>query len=80
MFILIVIGLEPRLHIYIFLHSPVDFAIKSVAPENPIVGHVQVQSHCVLLRGDHLTVLPLHQVDAADLVAVGEQQVRTLPF
>lgn len=49
--------------------------MEAVAPEDAVVGHVQVQSHSVLLRGDHLAVVPLHQVDAADLVAVGEEQV-----
>lgn len=54
---------------------PVDLAVEAVAPEDAVVGHVQVQSHGVLLRGHHLAVLPLHQVGAADLVAVGEEQV-----
>lgn len=55
--------------------APVDLAVEAVAPEDAVVGHVQVQSHGVLLRGHHLPVVPLHQVDAADLVAVGEEQV-----
>lgn len=54
---------------------PVDLAVETVAPEDPVVGHVQVQSHGVLLRGHHLAVVPLHQVDATDLMAVGEEQV-----
>ena len=58
---------------------PVDLAVEAVAPEDAVVGHVQVQSHSVLLCGHHLAVVPLHQVDAPDLVPVGEQQVRTLP-
>lgn len=49
--------------------------MEAVAPEDAVVGHVQVQSHSVLLRGHHLAVVPLHQVDASDLVAVGEEQV-----
>lgn len=49
--------------------------MEAVAPEDAVVGHVQVQSHGVLLRGHHLAVVPLHQVDASDLVAVGEEQV-----
>lgn len=49
--------------------------METVAPEDAVVGHVQVQSHGVLLRGHHLTVVPLRQVDASDLMAVGEEQV-----
>lgn len=49
--------------------------MEAVAPEDAVVGHVQVQSHGVLLRGHHLAVVPLHQVDASDLVAVVEEQV-----
>lgn len=49
--------------------------MEAVAPEDAVVGHVQVQSHGVLLRGHHLAVVPLHQVDASDLMAVGEEQV-----
>lgn len=58
---------------------PVDFPVKSITPEDTIVGHIQVQSHSVLLGGHHLAVVPLHQVDASDLMPVGEQQVRALP-
>lgn len=54
---------------------PVDLAVEAVAPEDTVVGHVQVQSHGVLLRGHHLAVVPLRQVDASDLMAVGEEQV-----
>lgn len=53
--------------------------MKAITPEDAVVGHVQVQSYSVLLSGHHLAVVPLHQVDASDLVPVGEQQVRTLP-
>lgn len=49
--------------------------MEAVAPEDAVVGHVQVQSYGVLLRGHHLAVVPLDQVDASDLVAVGEEQV-----
>ena len=59
---------------------PVDLAVEAVGPEDAVVGHVHVESHGVLLGGDHLGVLALHRVDAADLVAVGDQQVRTLPW
>lgn len=58
------------------LHSPVDFPVKTITPEDAVVGDIQVQSDGVLLRGHHLAVVPLHQVDASDLVPVGEQQVR----
>lgn len=58
---------------------PVDFPVKAITPEDSVVGHVQVQGHSVLLGGHHLAVLPLGQVDASDLVPVGEQQVRALP-
>lgn len=53
--------------------------MKAITPEDSIVGHVQVQSHSVLLGGHHLAVVPLHQVNAPDLMSVGEQQVRALP-
>lgn len=53
--------------------------MKAVTPEDTVVGHVQVQSHSVLLGGHHLAVVPLHQVDASDLMPVGEQQVRAFP-
>ena len=59
---------------------PVDLAVEAVRPEDAVVGHVQVQSYGVLLGGHHLGVLSLHRVDAPDLVAVGDQQVRTLPL
>lgn len=52
--------------------------MEAITPEDAVVGHVQVQSHGVLLRGHHLAVVPLHQVDAPDLVTVGEQQVGAL--
>lgn len=55
---------------------PVDFPMKAVAPEDSVVGYIQVQSHSVFLRGHHLAVVPLHQVDTSDLMPVGEQQVR----
>lgn len=50
--------------------------MEAIAPEDAVVGDVQVQSHGVLLRGHHLAVVPLHQVDTSNLVAVGEEQVR----
>lgn len=53
--------------------------MEAIAPEHPVVGHVHVQSHSVLLGGHHLAVVALHQVDASDLMPVGEQQVRALP-
>lgn len=53
--------------------------MKAIAPEDTVVGNVKVQSHCVLLGGHHLAVVPLHQVNAADLMPIGEQQVRALP-
>lgn len=55
---------------------PVDFPVKTITPEDTVVGDIQVQSNGVLLRGHHLAVLPLNQVDTSDLVPVGEQQVR----
>lgn len=55
---------------------PVDFPVETIAPEDAVVGYVQVQSDGVLLRGHHLAVVPLHQVDTSDLVPVGEEQVR----
>lgn len=55
---------------------PVDFPVETIAPEDTVVGYVQVQSDGVLLRGHHLAVVPLHQVDTSDLVPVGEEQVR----
>lgn len=55
---------------------PEDFPVKAITPEDAVIGHIQVQSHGVFLRGHHLTVIPLHQVDTADLMSVGEQQVR----
>ena len=61
------------------LHLPVDSPVKAIAPENPVIGHVQVQGHCVLLRGHHLAVVPLHRVYASDLMSVGEQEVRAFP-
>lgn len=50
--------------------------MKAITPEDTVVGDIQVQSHSVFLRGHHLAVVPLHQVDASDLMPVGEQQVR----
>lgn len=59
-----------------WLRLPVDFPVKTIAPEDAVVGDIQVQSDGVLLRGHHLAVVPLHQVDTSDLVPVGEEQVR----
>lgn len=50
--------------------------MKAITPEDAVVGYIQVQSHCVLLCGHHLAVVPLHQLDTSDLMPVGEQQVR----
>lgn len=58
------------------LFLPVDFPVETIAPEDAVVGYVQVQSDGVLLRGHHLAVVPLHQVDTSDFVPVGEEQVR----
>lgn len=49
--------------------------MKAITPEDAVVADIQVQSHSVLLSSHHLAVVPLHQVDASDLVPVGEQQV-----
>lgn len=57
-------------------HLPVDFPVKTITPEDAVVGNIQVQSDSVLLCGHHLAVVPLHEVDTSDLVPVGEQQVR----
>lgn len=53
--------------------------MKAITPEDTVVCHVQVQSHGVLLGRYHLAVVPLHQVDASDLMSVGEQQVGAFP-
>lgn len=58
---------------------PVDFAMEAVTPEDAVIGHIHVQGHGVLQRGHHLAVVSLHQVDAANLVAVGEEDVRAFP-
>lgn len=58
------------------LHLPVDFPVETITPEDAVIGDIKVQSNGVLLRGHHLAVVPLHQVDTSNLVAVGEEQVR----
>lgn len=55
-----------------YICLPVNFAVKPITPENTVVGHVQVQSHGVPLCRHHLTIIPLHQVDAPDLMPVSE--------
>lgn len=57
---------------------PVNLAMVQIAPEHLVGGHVHVQGHGVLQRRNHLGVLALEQVDAPDLVAVGEHQVGAL--
>lgn len=59
---------------------PVNLAMVQIAPEHLVGGHVHVEGHGVLQRGDHLAVLALEQVDATDLVAVGEHQVGALSW
>ncbi|TNN81510.1 hypothetical protein EYF80_008282 [Liparis tanakae] len=60
------------------VHPGVGILLRSTTYQNR-QGRTQgspclVQSYRVLLGGHHLAVVPLHQVDASDLMPVGEQQ------
>lgn len=63
----------------VWLGSPVDLAMKAVAPEHAVGGDIHADCDGVFLRGNDLRVVPLHQVNTPDLVSVREQQVRTFP-
>lgn len=58
------------------LGLPVYLAVIKITPKHFVGGHVHIQRHGVLQRWNHLCVLALQQINAADLVAVGEHQVR----
>lgn len=57
--------------------APVDLAMEAVAPEHAVGGDIHVDGHGVFLSGNDLRVVPLHQVNAPDLVSVSEHQVGT---
>lgn len=50
--------------------------LETVAPEHAVGCHVYIDGHSVLLSGNHLRVVSLHQINAPDLVSVREHQVR----
>ncbi len=58
------------------MRSPVYFVLKTVTPVHAVGGDVDINGHGVLLSRNHLCVVPLHQVNASDLVPVREHQVR----
>lgn len=61
------------------VHSvPEDLAMEKVTPVHLVCGDVHVQCHSIFQGGCHLRVVPPHQVNPPDLVAVGEHQVWTL--
>lgn len=54
--------------------------LKTVTPEHAVGCHVYVDGYRVLLSGNHLRVVSLHQVNAPDLVSVREHQVRAFSY
>lgn len=69
---------KPPMNECIFVHVPVYFPMKQITPEHLVGGHIHIQGHSILQGGNHLCVFTPQQVNAADFMAIGKHQIRTL--